>query len=52
LIQQKVPVFEKDRVMVIESAGEIAWIVGMRVAHPFRITDSTKSIFRVEVKED
>ncbi|MFZ6050447.1 tRNA lysidine(34) synthetase TilS [Halocola ammonii] len=50
LIQKKVPVFEKDRVMVIESAGEIAWIVGFRVAHPFRITENTERVFRVEIK--
>ena len=50
LIQQKVPVFEKDRVLVVESEGVIAWIVGMRVSHPFRITESTKRVFRIELK--
>ncbi|MCC6723173.1 MAG: tRNA lysidine(34) synthetase TilS [Saprospiraceae bacterium] len=40
---QKLSRFEKERVWVLESGGEIAWIVGYRMDERFKITHETKS---------
>ena len=33
-------------------AGEqIVWVAGYRIAHPFRITDETKTILHLEIKK-
>lgn len=44
LIDGKVSRPQKDMVTVLESAGTIAWVVGYRIADPFKISDSTKRI--------
>jgi tRNA(Ile)-lysidine synthase len=33
--------FEKDRVWLLESGGEIAWIVGMRLDERFKVSEAT-----------
>lgn len=52
MIDLKIPVLLKSRVQVVESAGEIAWVVGYRVDHRFRITDNTRSVLQLEVQPD
>jgi tRNA(Ile)-lysidine synthase len=42
LIDNKVPVTEKDSITVLESAGEIAWVVGYRIDNRFKITPETR----------
>lgn len=49
LVQEKVPRFEKSKVMVLESGGKIAWVVGFRPDHRFRITDSTSKVLKIEM---
>lgn len=48
LIDSKIAISDKDHVTVVESAGEIVWIVGYRIDNRFKITDNTKSatVFR------
>jgi tRNA(Ile)-lysidine synthase len=43
LIDNKVPLTDKDSVTVLESAGEIAWVVGYRIDNRFKITPQTRS---------
>jgi tRNA(Ile)-lysidine synthase len=43
LIDSKIPLSEKDEVTVLESNGEIAWVVGYRIDNRFKITDETQS---------
>ncbi len=38
--------FEKDRVWLLESGGEIAWVVGMRLDERFKVTQTTKSVVK------
>ena len=47
LIDRKVSMAEKSRQFVLLSDGEIAWLVGRRIAHPFRITDKTEWVLRI-----
>lgn len=50
LIQEKIEQKDKEDVLVLESDGQICWVVGLRVADTFKITELTKSCWRLEVK--
>lgn len=43
LIDNKVSLTDKDSVTVLESGGEIAWVVGYRIDNRFKITSQTRS---------
>lgn len=45
----KVPLHKKDGIYVLESAGEIAWIVGYRISNVFAVTDSTQMVYVVSI---
>lgn len=45
MIDRKIPVNLKRHVRVLESAGEIVWVVGLRIDDRFKVTPETKSIF-------
>ena len=47
LIDHKVSMPEKKRQFVMLSAGEIAWLVGRRIADDVRITSSTETVLRI-----
>ncbi len=49
LIDQKISLVDKDRVTVLESNGEIVWVVGHRVDNRFKITDETKHALAIKV---
>lgn len=51
LTDQKVDHFQKEAVCVIESAGEIVWVVGYRIANPFRITPQTRQVFLIDLPQ-
>ena len=42
LIDEKVPVNLKNRVTVLESNGEIVWVVGYRIDNRFKLTKITR----------
>jgi tRNA(Ile)-lysidine synthase len=50
-IDQKIPMAEKPRKLVLESAGEIAALIGHRIDHRFRIWNSTKTVYFVRLKK-
>ncbi len=47
-IDQKIEDKQKDRIGLVVSGGTIAWVVGMRLADPFKITKKTKRILRIQ----
>ena len=49
LIDEKIPVSKKKEILILESNGEIAWVVGHRIANPFKITGQTKQVLSVTV---
>ncbi|MFT6815568.1 MAG: tRNA(Ile)-lysidine synthase [Sphingobacteriales bacterium] len=51
LIDEKIPLNRKSDIRVIESAGEVVWIMGYRIDNRFKITDSTNKIFRMQLIE-
>ncbi len=48
LIDSKYPRILRDEVLVVESKGEIAWVVGLRSGHPFRVRTDSRQIAVLE----
>jgi len=47
LRDEKVSLFEKESVLVVESQGEIVWVVGHRSDERYKITKNTTEILRI-----
>lgn len=47
LTNHKLSVFEKENVYVLESEGELVWLVGIKPSERFKVTDDTKRIFKL-----
>jgi len=48
-IDNKIALHDKEKVVVLCSEDKIAWIVGHRIDHRFRITKDTKKIFQANL---
>ncbi len=46
-VDAKVPRHGRSRVPLVVAAGQIAWVVGLRVDEGFKVTDSTRRILRL-----
>lgn len=49
-VDNKLSLLEKQKATVIESAGEIVWVVGHRIDDRYKITDQKKQIIRLAVQ--
>ena len=49
LIDQKVPLLLKQKVYVLESKGQIAWVIGYRIDNRFKITEATKQVYELKL---
>jgi tRNA(Ile)-lysidine synthase len=49
LTNAKVPATERRQVWVLEVAGQIVWVVGVRLAHPVRVTAATQRLVRLRL---
>lgn len=47
-IDEKLSMFDKNDVFILESAGEIVWLVGLRADNRFRIDENTRRILVLE----
>lgn len=47
---EKLNLFQKNETLIIESEGNIVWIVGVRLDNRFRITENTKKMLILEKK--
>jgi tRNA(Ile)-lysidine synthase len=50
LIDQKIPVHEKEQIWVLEHQKKIIWVAGLRLDERFKITLSTKQVLKVEMR--
>jgi tRNA(Ile)-lysidine synthase len=48
LVDQKVPLHRKDSVYLLESNGDIVWVVGFRVDDRYKLEDNYRRVFLVE----
>jgi tRNA(Ile)-lysidine synthase len=48
LIDLKIPIYDKRKILVLESEGKIVWVCGLRLDDKFKITDSTNKILKIE----
>ncbi len=47
LVDQKVPLVEKEDVYVVESKNKICWVVGMRIDERFKVEKETEEIYHL-----
>ncbi|MDF9795589.1 tRNA(Ile)-lysidine synthase [Catalinimonas alkaloidigena] len=48
MIDLKIPLNLKKRVMVLTSGNDIVWVVGQRIDHRYRVTENTKQVFEIK----
>lgn len=44
---EKIPLFEKSTIPILESDGEIVWVCGRRLDDRFKVTDKTQAVVRL-----
>lgn len=50
LIDRKIPLADKNGISVLESGGEIIWVVGHRIDNRYKITPATQSVITFTVR--
>lgn len=50
LVDKKVPLNLKEKVMVITSGDSILWIAGWRIDDRFKVREATQKVYRIEMK--
>lgn len=48
-IDNKVNRFEKSRIRILTSNGEIVWVAGLRIDHRFRVTPKTVRVLEIRI---
>lgn len=48
LIDQKVSTYRRSLLPLVTMGEEIVWVAGVRIAHPYRITEKTKTVLVME----
>jgi tRNA(Ile)-lysidine synthase len=48
-IDKKLSISQKENIWLLTSAGKIVWVIGLRMDDRFKITDSTKKNYTVEL---
>lgn len=51
LIDLKIPLPEKEKITVLESAGVIVWVVGLRIHDHYKITPQTSRILTIHLRD-
>lgn len=49
-VDKKVPLYHKQRQMIIENNGEIVWVAGLVFSELYKITDSTMKVVRIKIE--
>ena len=50
LIQEKIPVQERENLLLLADGSHILWVVGHRISSAVKVTDSTKRVLRVHIR--
>jgi tRNA(Ile)-lysidine synthase len=51
LINIKLPVPDKKHVWILESAGEIVWLVNLRIDERFKVSEKTQRVLMIDYRE-
>jgi len=49
LIDRKVPVRERDELLLLADGSHIIWIPGMRISERYKVTEDTRQILKVQI---
>jgi len=49
-IDGKLSRFEKEKALILETGGDIAWIIGRRIDNRFRVTKSTQKVLVIKAR--
>ncbi|HOM27801.1 MAG TPA: tRNA lysidine(34) synthetase TilS, partial [bacterium] len=49
LIDRKIPVYKRDKILIFQSKNEIMWVCGVEISEKFKITEETKKILKIKV---
>ncbi len=49
-IDRKVPSYRRDSVPLVTVGDEILWVAGLRIAHPYRVTEKTERVLQLEYR--
>lgn len=50
-VDNKFSRIKKEETMILESDGDIVWVMGERLDNRFRVTESTRTVLRVEMND-
>lgn len=50
LSNNKLTIFEKESVLVVKSADEICWLIGLRISESYKITSKTSTAYHLTIK--
>lgn len=52
LIDEKIPVHQKENTWLLCSGQKVVWVMGHRIDNRFKITEETRQVLKIEIKED
>ncbi len=50
-IDQKIPRYRRDHLPLVTAGDEIVWVVGLRIAQPYRVTGDTRRVLVLSFKK-
>ncbi len=50
LINMKIPLIDKQNILLLKSKDEVIWVCGLRISNKFKVTDSTTNYLKAEFK--
>ncbi len=51
MIDQKVPRHRRDDCLLVTADDEVVWVIGKRIAHPYRVTGKTSQVLVLELQK-
>ncbi|MCM8771812.1 MAG: tRNA lysidine(34) synthetase TilS [Candidatus Omnitrophica bacterium] len=49
MIDKKIPVYERDKILIFENNGKIMWVCGYEISEEFKVEENTEKILKITV---